>query len=187
MPRNDLMHAEDLLRMNREVAGNGILFSFSGFLSEELLFALGEALRRKLTLDETDANKIKRIFSVFVEQVQNILRYSADRSTVQGLGTISSGMVTVGCEDQRFFVACGNLMRREDVLHLKEKLEFLRRLDPAGIKAHYMERIKQPPEPGSLGANIGLIEIARRASEPIEFDFTDLDGDCVFYCMKVFI
>lgn len=181
------MFAKDLLRVNREVTGNGILFSFSGFLSEELLFALGEALRKKLAMEETDAKKIKRIFSVFVEQVQNILRYSADRSTVQGMGTISSGMVTVGCENHRFFVACGNLMHREDVIQLKEKLEILQRMDPAGIKAYYLEKIKQPVAPGSLGANIGLIEIARRASEPIQFDFTDMDGDCVFYCLKVSI
>jgi hypothetical protein len=185
--RNGSMLAEDYLRMKKEINGNGIIFSFSGVISEELLFALGDALRRKLSMDEADANKVKRVFSVFVEQVQNIIRYSYDKCKNNGKGNISSGMVTVGSEGSRFFVVCGNVMHRDDVFQLKERLELLQGMDPAGIKAFYLEKIKEPAEPGSLGANIGLIEIARRASEPIQFDFTDLDETSVFYCMKVFI
>jgi hypothetical protein len=184
---NCSMLAADYLRMKKEINGNGIIFSFSGFISEDLLFALGNSLKKQLSMDEADANKVKRVFSVFVEQVQNIIRYSAERHDGDPKGAVSSGVVTVGSEKDRFFVACGNIMRRGDVLQLKEKLELLRSLDPAGIKAYYLEKIKEPPEPGSLGANIGLIEIARRASEPIQFDFTDIDETSVFYCMKVFI
>ena len=60
-------------------------------------------------------------------------------------------------------------------------------MDPAGIKAYYLAQIREPSGPGSVGADIGLIEIARRASEPIKFDFTAIDADSVFYCMKAFI
>ena len=143
----------------------------------------------KLSLNEKDVNKVKRIFSIFVEQVQNIIRYSAYQFGEMGnVGSrISSGMITVGSEGRRYFVACGNIMFREDVHQLKEKLELLKDLDAAGIKEYYLEKIKEPAPPRSLGANIGLIEIARRASEPIQFDFTDIDDSSVFYCMKVYI
>ena len=40
------------------------------------------------------------------------------------------------------------------------------------------------PEEGSKGAGLGFMEIARRASKPIEFDFTDVDGDYAFFALK---
>jgi hypothetical protein len=84
-------------------------------------------------------------------------------------------------------VVCGNVLLREDAPPLRARLEKLRDLDPAGIKAFYLEKIKEPDEPASKGASLGLIEIARRASEPIQFDFVDIDRLSTFYCMKVFI
>jgi hypothetical protein len=42
-------------------------------------------------------------------------------------------------------------------------------------------------ESASKGANLGLIEIARRASAPIQYDFMEIDDQSSFYCMKVFI
>jgi hypothetical protein len=136
--------------------------------------------------DETDLATMKRVFSVFVEQAQNIIRYSAE-TLAHAESRLSSGVITVGSERGRFFVVCGNAMRREDALPLRERLEQIRGLDPAGIKASYLERIKGEPDPSSQGASLGLLEIARRASEPIQFDFLDIDDQNTFYCMKVFI
>jgi len=183
------MLAEDYLNMRNEINEKGIIFSFSGYLSEGILFALGDALKKKLSSDETDANTVKRVFSVFVEQTQNIIRYSAEKLVApnQEILAVSSGVITVGFEEGRFFVACGNVVRTEDVQQLRTRLERLRSMAPAELKAYYLEQIREPPESGSVGANIGLIEIARRASEPIQFDFTGIDANTVFYCMKAFI
>lgn len=167
----------------------GILFSFSGYLSEGILFSLGEALRHKMALEDTNVNTIKKVFSVFVEQSQNIIRYSAEK--VQGhVGRsieLSSGMVTIGTEDGRFFIVCCNTVLEEDADRLRGRLETLRGMDKDAIKAYYKEQLREPPDEGSRGATIGLIEIARRASAPIEFDFDRIDADRHFFCLKVSI
>ena len=183
------MLASDHYRMKTESNQHGIILSFNGFISEGILFALGDALKKKMSLDETDISTMKRVFSVFVEQAQNIIRYSAETlaNDDQEGSRISSGLITVGSEDGRFFVVCGNIMRREDADPLQARLEKIRNLDPAGIKAYYLEKIKDADEPASKGASLGLIEIARRASEPIQYDFLTIDDLTTFYCMKVFI
>lgn len=183
------MFAADYFRMKQESTQRGVIFSFNGFISENVLFALGEALKKKMSMEETDILTIKRVFSVFVEQAQNIIRYSAETLAKVGReeDRISSGLITVGRENGRFFVVCGNLIRRPDAIPLQERLEKIRNLDPAGIKAYYLERIRDTVDPVALGANLGLIEIARRASEPIQYDFAEIDAATSFYCMKVFI
>ncbi|HTH16684.1 MAG TPA: SiaB family protein kinase [Magnetospirillum sp.] len=167
----------------------GIIFSFSGYLSEGILYSLGDTLRQKMTLEDTDLTTIKKVFSVFVEQAQNIIRYSAEK--VQGnLGKtveLSSGMVTIGTEQGRFFIVCANTILEEDVPRLKQRLEMLQKMDKDEIKAYYKEQLREAPDEKSRGATIGLIEIARRASEPIEFDFDRIDAEKFFFCLKVSI
>lgn len=167
----------------------GIVFSFSGYLSEGILYSLGDALRQKMALEDTDISTIKKVFSVFVEQSQNIIRYSAEK--VRGnLGKsveLSSGMVSIGTENGRFFIVCANTILDEDVERLRGRLETLRAMDKDAIKAYYKEQLREPPEEGSRGATIGLIEIARRASQPIEFDFERVDAERHFFCLKVSI
>lgn len=167
----------------------GIVFSFSGYLSEGILYSLGDALRQKMALEDTDVTTIKKVFSVFVEQSQNIIRYSAEK--VQGnLGRsveLSSGMVSIGSENGRFFIVCANIILEDDMEKLRTRLETLRGMGKDEIKAYYKEQLREPPDEGSRGATIGLIEIARRASAPIEFDFDRIDNDRHFFCLKVSI
>ncbi len=173
----------------RELDRRGIIFSFSGYLSEGILYSLGDALRQKLTLEDTDLTTIKKVFSVFIEQAQNIIRYSAEKllSTEGKSVELSSGMVTIGTEEGRFFIVCSNTVLEDDVERLKSRLERLQKMDKTEIKAYYKEQLREAPDENSRGATIGLIEIARRASEPIEFDFDRIDAAKHFFCLKVCI
>lgn len=173
----------------RMLDDRGILFSFSGYLSEAILYSLGDTLRQKMALDETDVTTIKKVFSVFIEQAQNIIRYSAEKvlGNVGKAVELSSGMVTIGTEDGHFFIVCANTILDEDVPRLKERLELLQKMDKDAIKAYYKEQLREVPDEKSRGATIGLIEIARRASEPIQFDFDRIDADKYFFCLKVSI
>ena len=183
------MLVQEYYGFQQDLNKKGIVFSFTGYVSEGILFALGAALKQKMALDETDVNVTKKVFSVFVEQVQNIIRYSSDRleGDAGGKVELSSGMIAVGREGDRFFVVCGNIVSQADVAMLRERLQTLATMDKDALKAFYKEKLKEPPEEQSKGASIGLIEIARRASEPIEFDFMTTDPTHAFFCLKAYI
>lgn len=173
----------------QSLMNRGIILSFTGYVSEGTLYSLGEALKQTMARDETDNNVAKKVFSVFIEQAQNIIRYSADRVDHRGppVSEIGAGMITVGRDEDRFFVMCGNLIPANDVQHLRERLDLIRGMDKDQLKAYYREKLKEEPEAQSKGASIGLIEIARRASGPIEFDFLDMGAEKSFFCLKAYI
>lgn len=183
------MLAKEYYGFKKSLDEKGIMVSFSGFVSEGILFSLGEALKQKMTLDETDMNTAKKVFSVFVEQVQNVIRYSSDRfeSDLGRKMELGSGTITVGHDREKFFIVCSNTVDSADVPMLRERLEILKTLDKDGLKAYYKEKLREEPEAQSKGATIGLIEIARRASEPIEFDFEEIDKESSFFCLKAYI
>lgn len=181
------MLAQQYAAIKRDLDAKGIIFSFSGYLSEGILYSLGEALREKMTLEAADGPTIRRVFSVFVEQMQNIIRYSAEKvaGSAGRTGELSAGMVTIGVESGKVFIVCGNSVRNADVPRLKDRLDHLKSLDRDGIKTFYREQLRGEPEDGSRGATLGLIEIARRASEPIAYDFDPMDAQRSFFCLKV--
>ncbi|WP_247875675.1 SiaB family protein kinase [Azospirillum sp. TSH100] len=182
-----IMLAQQYASIKRDLDEKGIVFSFSGYLSEGILYSLGEALREKMALEAADGPTIRRVFSVFVEQMQNIIRYSAEKmsGTAGRAVELSAGMVTIGMERGKVFIVCGNTVRNSEVPRLKERLDHLKSLDRDGIKTYYREQLREDPDDGSRGATLGLIEIARRASDPIDYDFNAMDADRSFFCLKV--
>ena len=184
------MLAHDFMAFREASRRNGVILSFGGDLSESVLYSLGEVLKMRMQKDETDAGVAKRVFSIFVEQAQNVIRYSADRIVPDGKpdsARISSGMIVVGAEGGRFFVVCGNEVGQDEVPRLRARLDHLAGLSSEELKRHYREKLRQPPDEGSLGGSIGLIEIARRSSAPVEYGFQEIADDRSLFCLKAYI
>jgi hypothetical protein len=189
LSREDALLAQDFKSFFETSKRNGIILSFGGDLSENVLFSLGEVLKLRMIQGETDATIAKRVFSIFVEQAQNIIRYSADKLPTDRAsgGMISAGMIVVGVENGHFFVVCGNEIPKADAAILRERLDHIAGMSSEELKRFYREKLRQAPDEGSLGGSIGLIEIARRSSAPVEFEFHDLGSERSLFCLKAFI
>jgi hypothetical protein len=70
---------------------------------------------------------------------------------------------------------------------LNARLSRIRDMSKDELKALYKEQLRAEPEIGSKGAGLGFMEIARRASKPLEFDFTTLDNNRAFFALKATI
>ena len=147
-----------------------------------MLSGVGEAVKHKLALEDTDTKTQRSVFAVFVEQVQNMIRYSAEKIPSSEM---RYGVLTIGRESDDYVVHAGNLVARSDAARLREKLDQIRNMDKEELRALHKERLRLGPEEGSKGASLGLMEIARRASKPIEFEFIEVDdGEHVFFALK---
>lgn len=188
------MDGRDLFDLRATLQRQGIIFAFSGYMTETVLSGVGEAIKQKLTIDDADTKTLRSVFAVFVEQMQNIIRYSAEKSPEEplpaaherALTEIRYGILTIGKEGNDYVVCAGNLIFRNDVERLDSRLSKIRDMSKDELKAMYKEQLRAEPEMGSKGAGLGFMEIARRASKPIEFDFQDF-GDYAFFALKATI
>jgi hypothetical protein len=186
--RND-MDGRDLFDLRATLQRQGIIFAFSGYMTETVLSGVGEAIKQKLTIDDADTKTLRSVFAVFVEQMQNIIRYSAELAAQSSAADspfleIRYGIVTIGQEGSEYVVQAGNLVAQKDVERLRTRLTKIRDMNKEELRALHKEQLRAAPEEGSKGAGLGIMEIARRASKPIEFDFTDVDGDYAFFTLK---
>jgi hypothetical protein len=189
------MLASQLMDMRAVLHGQGVIFAYSGYVTEPVLSGVGEALKQKLTIDDADTKTLRSVFAVFVEQMQNMIRYSAEKAQAslppaadaRALMEIRYGILTIGREGDEYVVCAGNLIERSDVERLRAKLTRIRDMSKDELKALYKEQLRAEPEAGSKGAGLGFMEIARRASKPIEFDFTDINANHAFFALKATI
>ncbi len=184
------MLAKSMYDFRHQLHDQGIILCYSGYVTEPVLMGIGEALKNKLVLEATDTTTMRSVFAIFVEQMQNVLRYSAEKEPdapeAAGL-ELRYGVLAIGLVHDKFFVTCGNKVMKSDVSRLTERLGELQNMDKDALRALYKQKLREPTEETSKGAGLGFIEIARRSTEIIDFDFYDLDETYAFFCLKAFV
>jgi len=181
------MLAKDMLEFRKHLEAQGILFCYSGYMTEDILLGIGNALKKKMDIQDLDAKKKRAIFSIFVEQMQNVIRYSAEREMHKETTELSYGLLTVGEARGKVYVTCCNVVNAADAERLKITLSRVKGLDKDGLKALWKETLKGDTPEFSKGAGVGFIDIARLATGGIDYDFAPLEDGLLFFTIKAYI
>lgn len=181
------MLATEMFDLRNFLGQQGITFCYSGYMTEGILLGIGNAIKTQLQIGDTDAKVTKGVFAVFVEQVQNVIRYSAERIGKDDATELRYGILTVGTLNDLPFVACGNMIETKDYERLRTSLTYIKGLDRDGLKALWKETLRGETPEGSKGAGVGFIDIARNARHGIEFDFRQVDDEYVFFTLKALL
>lgn len=125
-----------------------------------------------------------KISFLIVECFQNIVRHGGsapqDINRTLTLPSLFSARSTNDC----VYITSANLIENTQIAILKEKLEKLNKLDKEEIKALYIEMLSNNQMSGKGGAGLGLVEMARKSGNPLEYDFeNENDKLSLFYLM----
>ena len=183
------MEIKSFYELQKNLKEQNIMFCYSGYVTERILSAIGETIKKKLAIEETELGKTKKVFSIFVEGVQNVIRYSAESlgPEDQDDSEVRYGLVTIGQDPKGISVQCGNLIYNKDVQKMKERVNQVEGKDKDQLKKLYKQKMMEGPEEGSKGASLGLVEMARRSGYPIEFAFEEINQEHTFFCIKAIV
>jgi len=165
---------------------DAFVLSYSGYVTEDILEAVGTTLRQRL-VEHTDSPKqVRHVFSIFVELMQNVIRYGTDGPQPAGMrgNKESFGVVMVAQNGAEMDIMSGNYIDRFQAEKLVRRVRFLNGKTPEELRQIYRSRLRRPPDAGSKGASIGLIEIARRSSVPLQCDSRTVDDDLCFFMVR---
>lgn len=167
------MHIEMFKAFRQFVSEQGVLFYYNGYLSQPIIAAMGETLRSKLEVEDGSSRVSRKVFSTFVELMQNIIHYADGELAT----AVPYGNVAVGRFGERYYIVSGNAVATGHVERLKERLENIRAMSSEEIKAEYRRKLHtEEQEENSKGAGLGFLTVAREASEPIEYLFEPYPG-----------
>jgi len=167
----------------------GVIFFYSGYLSEDILLGIGTTLRQRMVMSEVERSVSRAVFAIFVELAQNIIRYSADVLHQDGdpPSELRHGMLAVGEADGRCYVQGGNMVARGEVERLREHLTRIREMEQEQLRTVYKDVLRGETPAGSKGAGVGSIDIARRARHGFEFHFADADAERAYFFVRAVV
>lgn len=177
-----------LINIQKVLEENSILTCFSGRFSQRLIEEMGEAIKEHMQRDKKNKSQIYNVFSIFIEQCQNIRNYTLSKQGQDSYFEIAeSSIVCIGKNNDNYFIWSGNVVENIDVDPLIQWLSLIKNSSKDELKELYKDKIKNSCEISDNGAGVGLISIARKSSRPIEYSFKEVNHGFSFYELKVSI
>lgn len=174
----------DLFSLQQTYNQQRIMLCFNGPLTKSLIEEIGNALRNYMKLENATPSSSMDVFGAYIEMTQNIRHYAARKGWSDN--EASATVVIARDAEGRYVVMAGNIIDRADGADLTECVEQLAALDKAELKARYKEQLRKPREEGSTsGAGLGLIDLARKASEPLACSLQMLEDGRAFFSIRV--
>lgn len=180
----------DMLEYSGMMKDLSIDIIYSGPFWDDGIKGIAEMVRTHLSNDEIPGNAAKCVFSVFIEQVTNVLMYSASKESYVARDKapviVSTGTLVLGQRKNKFFIQTGNAIKRENMELIKRRIDKLNTMDKVELRKFHREQLHADNDnPESKGAGLGLIEIARRATAPIGYKFDPISEDSVYFTLFV--
>ncbi|MFA7668351.1 MAG: SiaB family protein kinase [Burkholderiaceae bacterium] len=164
-----------------------VIFYYEGYFSQTIIVAVSDAVKMRIEHLGAAGLTRRKLFSSFIEMTQNIIHYSVDAYTRDDSTVFNNevrhGSICISTDAGRYHLHCANPVHADIAEQLRGKLEHLHTLTLDDIKREYKRTLRAEGPKDSKGAGLGLLTVARDASEPLEFEFMPLPNseDVLFY------
>ena len=183
-------HAEPINTPCFPGLAENLIFFYAGYFSQNIINAIGDAVRLRMEQSEASSSVRRKIFSTFIEMAQNIVHYSSDTLTPPDQVTLEmrAGSVMVTHEEGRFYILCANPVDAAFADQLKPLLDPLRVMTAEQIKNAYRQTLRSSDHTEhSKGSGLGFLTIAKDSSAPIEYGFTPSTQGMLMFTLKATI
>lgn len=166
------------------IENDGIIFlSYGGFLSQNLISGMTEALEKETKANDVSMGIASNIFVIFIELSQNMMNYSKSKEP-NCSDLDSSGLIVVSKDKEcNYFIHSQNIVSAQDKELLEPKLQELISLDKDTIKKRYRELRRSGKNTHLNGGGIGFFEIAKRCSD-FQYEFKEINEDRFYFHIK---
>ena len=154
--------------IERLMAENRIYLIWSGHISSDVEKEVLSFTETRLVEEDVEVNLRRRIFSILVEILENVGKYSPGKEAEREFG-MPVAMIRV--EHEVYTLTTGNLIQNENVEILKEKLEIINKFDKKGLKELFRTSLSGQTVKSESTGNMGLIDMAMKSGSQLEYKF----------------
>ncbi len=160
------------------------MLSFKGDMSSELLSSILLIIERKLDLFGESAKVKKRMFNILVECLQN-LHHHIERPPEGSGEDTPSVIVMVAKNVTGYSIITGNFVLTDNADMLKDRLEEINGMSKDEVKDLYKSVLANGKMSEKGGGGLGMIDIARKSGEKLEFGFIPFANGSSFFSLNV--
>ncbi len=175
-------NSDGVMQIENIMASNNIYLIWSGHISPDVGKEVLFLTETKLMEDEIESSLRKRVFGILVEILENVSRYSAERTHEKELGM---PVAMIRYEDRVYSLTTGNLVTASNADRLREKLDLINSYNRDGLRELLMESLRMKPTDSGSTGNLGLIDIAMKSSEKLLYTFEKINDSFYYYTLTV--
>lgn len=177
------MNIDELCKYKKNSCLSNTFISFTGPFSQGIIVELGSAVKKYISSKTDNKTKTYDVFSIFIEQAQNISMYinSKKENTYLYKKLYNSGIITIDESEEKYTITSGNIVQKSDIELLKNKIDSLNSLNIEELKEMRKAALKGKIE----NKELGFIVIARKACSKLVYSFTDIDEELSFFQLEI--
>ncbi len=162
-----------------------IMLSFKGDMSTDLLTSILQLIENKLDRFGESPKVKKRMFNIMVECLQNLYHHiERPPLTIDGHEQPSI-IVMIAKNLTGYSIITGNYILNDNVDALKSRLEEINSMDAEDVKQLYKNVLADGKLSDKGGGGLGIIDIARKSGEKLDFGFIPFDNGSSFFSLNV--
>lgn len=155
-----------------------LMFAYRGMVTNENTTSMLMLLEKEMESSEFGFQGRKRLFMFVLESLQNVSRHSnrdehADMS-----------LVVYSKTGDGYTVTTGNVIENVQIPNLRKKLDEINNLDPGEIRTVYRQMLSASEFSSKGGAGLGLIEMAKKTGNKLDYDFIPLDDNYSYFILS---
>jgi hypothetical protein len=155
-----------------------LMFAYRGEVTTENSIPLLMLLDKEMESSEFAHVGRKRLFMFVLESLQNVSRHTSGDKYAE------MSLVVYSKTENGYTVTTGNVVPTSSTELLREKLEQINSLDAKEIREVYRQMLSVAEFSDKGGAGLGLIEMAKKTGNKLDFDFIPLDNNYSYFILS---
>ena len=166
------------------IIGKGISLVYIGRFNHNIIkmfSAMAEADMEKKAVDNVTR---RRVYHAMIEILQNMSRHSDEISESSHVG---KGLFMIGKKSEKYFIITSNKIKNKNIPNLQKSIELINNSSPDQLNIMYSTQLSGGTISPKGGAGLGLIDIARKTSKALRFNFIPINSYYSYFVLKVVI
>ena len=169
-------------QLERLMAENSVYLIWSGHFSSDVGKEVLSFTETKLSEEDIDSKLRRKVFSILVETLENVAKYSPGLEAEEKYGM---PVAMIRLNTGIYILTTGNLIPNDKIAPLKEKLDTINRSDKAGLKELFKKALLEQNIESESTGNMGLLEMARKSGNKLLYQFDKVNDQYSYYTLTI--
>jgi len=165
-----------------------VIFAYKGDITAELITEVLASVEAKLE-DMNESQKLKKkLYNVLVEALQNLYHHIDNPPDKEIFNIDDRFAIFILSKGDAFYrISTGNFIRVAKYQILKDRLDQINYLSQEELKSLYKLILNNEEFSEKGGGGLGMIDIARKTGNKLDYKFIDYNKDYYFFSMEVLV
>ena len=173
------IEGKELFLLFKEFEKYSLSYVYKGIFNPNHTDQILSLAENNMTVTGENSKTQKRVYFVMVESLQNITRHQDVKQKEE-----NQAFFVVHNNVGEYDLTSGNVVEQSEIESLKAKIDKINSLNAEELKEYHKHVLENTGMSDKGGAGLGLIEMARRSGNKLQYDFQAINEKLSYFYFK---